>query len=368
MGPGERGSGDGGPVAGAVAGPAAGAAAAAEGASAVAEPAPDFAAALAALLADPLGSPAPTWKPALPFVREGLRVAAGLLPAPSGPVAAYALQPKPEGAPVRPRGTVLFVHGYLKSAPPFAPLLRHLVEEGYWVVALDLPGHGASYGPRFTVGDFLEYGEAVTAAAGLCGGLPRPLIGMGHSLGGLSLLEAEELRAGGWKGGGGQTEPSAPREPKAAARPLFDALLLVTPLSLSSHWPLIRRVAHLPHREAARMPFSRVPVSWVLGLEAWRDRMDGPASPAGPEAHIAVTVPAGVILGARDRVIDLSDARSLYARLLPEARFYDLPWMGHWEIEEGRPDERLLRLIDGELLRLGGEEQAPGAGGASSPG
>ncbi len=283
--------------------------------------APDFGVSLAHALLDPSWDESKVWSPAEAFRDEGLALAAGTLEMPGGRLAVYALLPP------SPRATIVFVHGYLSEAAAFAPFVKRLAEEGYAVLALDLPGHGHSYGARFTVGDFHEYGDAVLAVSRAGMGLPRPMFGLGHSLGGLSLVDAC-LRAG----------PDSP--------PPFDSLLLVTPLSRSSWWPVVHAIAELPHAGDGPLPFSKVPNSWVLGLASWRAW----AGEAGPSQ-----TPALVLLAGRDAATDPADAAALYGKLFPRAKIETWVWMGHWEIEKKKPDPRLLGTIDGFLgERAGG--------------
>ncbi|HUX38428.1 MAG TPA: alpha/beta fold hydrolase [Rectinemataceae bacterium] len=287
------------------------------------EAAPEFGVSLAHALLDPTWDESREWAPAEVFRSEGRAMAAGMLDMPEGRLAVYALLPP------SPRATILFVHGYLSEAAAFAPLIKHFAGEGFAVLAFDLPGHGHSYGARFTVGSFHEYGDAVLAVARASVGLPRPLIGLGHSLGGLSLADAS-LRA------------------EVDSSPPFDSLLLVAPLTRSSWWPVVHAIAELPHEGDGPLPFSKVPNSWVLGLAAWR---------TWAEEAVPSQVPALILLAGRDTATDPADAGRLLGRLFPKARMETLDWMGHWEIEKARPDSRLLGSIDGFLGEISGGDR-----------
>ncbi|MEI8093366.1 MAG: alpha/beta hydrolase [Spirochaetales bacterium] len=87
--------------------------------------------------------------------------------------------------PAQPKGTVLFTHGFLDHAGMHARLFRVLLDEGYTVVAFDLPGHGLSSGDRGNIAEFAAYGRAAQAvltavhAAGFA--QERPLLAVGHS-------------------------------------------------------------------------------------------------------------------------------------------------------------------------------------------
>jgi alpha-beta hydrolase superfamily lysophospholipase len=94
-----------------------------------------------------------------------------------------------------PRALVAIVHGLGEHSGRYAALAEPLVAAGYTVVALDLPGHGESPGPRGDIASWIEVRETVvpamfTASRGLPG---QPLelrrVLLGHSMGGLMALD-----------------------------------------------------------------------------------------------------------------------------------------------------------------------------------
>ena len=276
---------------------------------------PDFSAALAAALAGEGRSPEAVGERESAFATSGMMTAAGLVQTPRGSIAVFALLPP------RPRGTIILMHGYLSAADRFAPLARLFARSGWVVVAPDLPGHGDSYGPRYTVASFAEYGDCVGAVAAACSGeLPRPLVGVGHSLGSLSLVDAIARHPG----------------PNGGVDPGFDALLLVCPLTRSSWWPFVRASAFLTRPFFPIMPFTDIPVSWVDGLAAWRAA--APSLPPRPTRCL-------VVISALDMAVDVADSRRLLGTLLPEARFETIAGIGHWEIEKTEPSPRLASTL-----------------------
>jgi alpha-beta hydrolase superfamily lysophospholipase len=94
-----------------------------------------------------------------------------------------------------PRGTVFLVHGFLEHTAITVPAVRILVEAGWEVVGIDLPGHGLSSGPRAAIDDFASYGRAVLAVEN-SNAWPLPWRGYGHSTGCSALIEAESLAPG----------------------------------------------------------------------------------------------------------------------------------------------------------------------------
>jgi lysophospholipase len=91
--------------------------------------------------------------------------------------------------PPEARAFVGLIHGYGEHSGRYAPLFAHLAERGIATYGLDYRGHGQADGRRGhvdTFGDYLDdiarFVERVREAAG-----GRPVVLLGHSLGGLIL-------------------------------------------------------------------------------------------------------------------------------------------------------------------------------------
>jgi alpha-beta hydrolase superfamily lysophospholipase len=95
----------------------------------------------------------------------------------------------------RPRALIAILHGLGEHSGRYAALAEPLVRANFSVVALDLPGHGESVGPRGDIASWTTIRDTVvpamfTASRGLPGqpmDLPRVLIG--HSMGGVMALD-----------------------------------------------------------------------------------------------------------------------------------------------------------------------------------
>lgn len=59
------------------------------------------------------------------------------------------------------KATVLLAHGLFDHVGLFLKVIRFLLQEGYSVFAVDMPGHGLSEGPIAEIEDFCEYSEVL---------------------------------------------------------------------------------------------------------------------------------------------------------------------------------------------------------------
>ncbi len=96
------------------------------------------------------------------------------------------------------RAVVAIVHGYAEHGARYAHVAAALRDHGMAAIALDLRGHGRSPGRRGHVRRFADYGADVVqlldragefAAAHGPAGQPLPVFLLGHSMGGLVILD-----------------------------------------------------------------------------------------------------------------------------------------------------------------------------------
>jgi pimeloyl-ACP methyl ester carboxylesterase len=219
-------------------------------------------------------------------------------------------------APRAPRGTALFVHGYMASVASSGPAIKTLLNDGWLVVALDLPGHGKSGGTRLDIGDFSEYGAALRLVADALAVEPGPLVLVGHSLGAATILSSLE----------GMT-----------AKP--DAVVLIA--------PLLRIRAHglASFGAALAKPFTKTlpggtPVRWFNAYKAWARGDPAPAL----NAALARGTRVGFVLCGGDEAVSNTAAMKLVKRS-PGSKLTALSGMSHWEIDKEEPDPRLWEAV-----------------------
>lgn len=228
----------------------------------------------------------------------------------------------------RPRAVLALVHGFGEHGGRYPYLVRHLVPGGYTVYALDLRGHGRSPGPRGYIRRWQEYREDVDRFLAMVRGNEPdlPLFLMGHSMGGLIVLEYAVH--GGQEGLAGLVV-SGPPLGKIGVSPL---LLLLSRL-LSAVWPSFSRElgkngAILTQDPEALAAYDADTLVHGRGTARLGTEMTAAAvrvlSRAG---HIRV--PILLIQGADDRLVPPAAGRAFFERLTADKQHHEYPGGRH---------------------------------------
>lgn len=275
---------------------------------------------------------------------------AGRIATPGGEVVGYLFEP------ARPRATALLVHGYYDHTGLYRHVIQALLESGCVVVALDLPGHGLSGGPRASIDDFRRYVEAVQALLqALPAQLPERRCAVGQSTGGAVLMDY--LLA----------EPA----------PWFSRACLLAPLVRPAQWHRSRlryAVGRWLYTEVERdyvenshdpefLDFVRsgdplqsrsLPVPWVGAMIDWVARFR--------RARPRPEFPLLVVQGDEDGTVDWRHNLPAIRRKFPRAELVHIPGGRHHLANES---EALRRQVFAHMLRfLDADER----GGGASPG
>jgi pimeloyl-ACP methyl ester carboxylesterase len=237
---------------------------------------------------------------------------------------------------------VLLLHGFSITADMWRLNLPALIEAGYSVLALDLPGHGASYRPARPMN--------VTDVA-------RDLFAV------LDALAVTEVRVVGNSFGGAVASEMALLQPERVR-----ALVLVDALGFDPHIPVFRRARYWTHLILPSLayifgggvawPFAfqsfkrmiyfapervpegvttiRYPGGWRhnhlgRGLVGWgllRQMLTHRRRLSFAQRRAAIRAPALIVWGMHDQLLPISHAYSAQA-LLPHARLRIFPRAGH---------------------------------------
>jgi len=237
------------------------------------------------------------------------------------------------------KASVVFVHGTGQDHSIWVLPTRYFARHDRNVLAVDLPGHGRSNGaPLETVEAIADWLIAVLDAAGL----ERAAV-VGHSLGSLVALAAAARHPGRVR----SIAMVAVALPMRVADVLLDA-------AKNNRHEAIEMLNVWGFSNAAQLGGNPTPGLWMQGggqrlLERARpgvihtDLAACNDYAAGLEHAAAVSCPALLILGERDRLTPVRAARSL-ADTLPHAETAILEGCGHAMLAEA-PDPVLEQLI-----------------------
>jgi pimeloyl-ACP methyl ester carboxylesterase len=250
--------------------------------------------------------------------------------------------------------TLVLVHGFGDNLHTWKRLRSELRGRGARVVALDLPGFGATPLPRGFADDYVPSAGALVRAACLAEPGDGPVIAVGNSMGGSAVLVAAHLDAGSDERALDAAALVAPATLRTAPPP-FLALLRVptyrwmgmvadrTPRRpwLATMRGLVRTVAR-----AALAPGARIDPVWVEAVAASLARPGAWGDAEAVARHLAralagelpalraledgppLELPLLVLRGARDRVIGRAELDAL-AKRHRDVRRVDLDGVGH---------------------------------------
>jgi alpha-beta hydrolase superfamily lysophospholipase len=170
------------------------------------------------------------------------------------------------------RGTVHIIHDHFDHVGLCGPIIQWCLQEHYNVVAIDLPGHGLSTGPRASIKSFDQYGEVLETLTTLSkSNLPGRNYCIAHGVGAAAVMNLM------WKHG---------------KRP-FAKMVFLAPLVRPHYWPkakfryylarllgkTIKRKLLDNSREEEFVDFVntsdslqcwRIPVKWITAMKRWQ--------------------------------------------------------------------------------------------------
>ncbi|MCR6096221.1 alpha/beta hydrolase [Salipaludibacillus agaradhaerens] len=202
------------------------------------------------------------------------------------------------------KGTIYFVHGYLDHTGGMSRTINKLLNDGYDVISLDLPGHGFSQGESGSIASFDDYVEAVEKGYYVIEETlnRQNIIGLGHSTGGGILFHA------------------ASENKVNLAR-----LVLVAPLYIPYGWNMFKGVLKTAGKIIPRskrrfkknsedyvyrdfikndpLQVKLLSSSWVLAMEEWQKRII---------SCPILDIPVYCLQGGKDTTVDWKKNVSFY--------------------------------------------------------
>lgn len=211
------------------------------------------------------------------------------------------------------RGVLALVHGLGEHSGRYQHLINTLLPRGFAVYGFDLRGHGRSPGRRGYINTWSEFREDVRAFVQMVTREEpeRPLFLMGHSMGGLIVLEYTFRHPDGLRG----IIASAPGLDTGGISPI--ALLLGR--ILSRIWPTFTVNTGLDVTGISRDPavvqaYQADPLVHNKGTA--RLGVEGPTAIAWTNAHAAeLRLPVLILHGSADRLTNPQISRAFFDKL-----------------------------------------------------
>ena len=233
------------------------------------------------------------------------------------------------------RGTAVLVHGYYDHTGLYSSLVRFCLQQGWNVVAFDLPGHGLSSGEQASIGSFQEYDEVFShVLQRVQQSLPGPLYAFGQSTGGAILINYLLKRQ--------LTPLQSP----------FAGVTLMAPLVRPLGWArgkimhtfaslFVRRIKRkfkansgdlqfLQFLQADPLQPRHLNVRWVSALKKWIPYI---------EAQPASAVAVNIVQGDHDGTVDWTHNLEILREKFPQQQLMVLPG-GHHHLVNEAPDQR----------------------------
>ncbi len=225
------------------------------------------------------------------------------------------------------QGTIFFAPGYLAQSGIFSDFIQYLCQQGFAVIAFDLPGHGISSGDRADIDSFENYGNAAAALVdfvqqkkdvfleqGLTAAqaLPQPWYAVGHSTGGATfMIFAEQKR---------RQQAELPFRAYALLSPLVRPVFW-TPAIVFAHisYPIRRHFRPLK-QSPELLGVETFPSNWAFSLSRWRSEIDD---------YAQFDFPVFLSQGGRDTTLNYKAGTRFVREHFPQTESHFYPELGH---------------------------------------
>jgi alpha-beta hydrolase superfamily lysophospholipase len=236
------------------------------------------------------------------------------------------------------KGTVLLIHGFLSHFGFYQDMIPRLLDGGWAVAGIDLPGHGLSTGTPTGIEDFSVYGAAVQALVDAVSHVaPKPFAAVGHSMGCASLLEYR------LKGG------NQPQRYLFIAPLVRSTMFGLSQFGFALMQPFVDNLPRVYQKTTGDSDYlefkefndplqsDRVDPSWVRALFNWNSRIEETEMPP---------MDLVIIQGDQDRVVDFKYNLDFLSSRILNTRVYMIAGARH-ELPKEIPlyKDDLFRLV-----------------------
>lgn len=226
--------------------------------------------------------------------------------------------------PEKVKATLFLLHGFYDHVGLYRHVIEWALDQGFAVIACDLPGHGLSSGERASIRDFAEYQDTLQGlfVEAQSIDLPQPWHLCGQSTGGAIVIDHVLNQ--------GQNSPAQGQ------------VVLLSPLVRPRAWgwshlsyyllrPFVKGIARrfsensndpafLPFLQADPLQPQRLPTAWVGALARWIKRIE--AAPASPRRPL-------IIQGMADMTVDWQHNLQVLAAKFDRPQVLKLPEARH---------------------------------------
>ncbi len=226
--------------------------------------------------------------------------------------------------------TMVLFHGYLDNSGVNSAIQNYLLELGYAVVLVDLPGHGLSSGNRGDITDFEVYGDVTEAVVTALESedLGEKIHVMGHSTGCALIQEQLRVRGKTWSG---ETIFIAPLVRSAFWGLSKWSIGLAIPFSETLN-RLYRESSHneefLAFLKIESMRIEKMPIQWGTSLHRWNPILENADLP-----DVKITV----IQGTNDGTVAWRHNLKWFEEAFPQAKIHRIEDGRHHLLNEGEP-------------------------------